>query len=266
MLLPQPPYTQIDLQGVVEELVHLGDAARDAEVDRPVADLDDEAANDVSVHLGGSLASVSFPSVMAAEGTYLVSDLERLASADVLRLGDGILQPAEGLGIQLLKPTSVNVPQHDPLPIRIPSQPGHPQPGSTPTYLSAGDNHLNLALRRRDQDAELLAHALEQPEPVVLRQRGEEVPDRLAAGAGLLRQLLDHGALVLGRQRRRREDALELRVAGEEGLQGREGLGRGVEGRGLAGRGVLRWTSLAPSRAGGRSQLSSIGGFMAGRE
>ena len=53
MLLRQPPYTRVDLQRVSEELVHLGDAARDAEVNGPVADLDDEATDDVRVYLAG---------------------------------------------------------------------------------------------------------------------------------------------------------------------------------------------------------------------
>ena len=39
------------LQAVGEELVHLGDAGGDAEVDGAVADFDDEAANDVRVDL-----------------------------------------------------------------------------------------------------------------------------------------------------------------------------------------------------------------------
>lgn len=40
------------LQGVGQELVHLGDASRDAEVDGSVSDLDDESANNVGVDLG----------------------------------------------------------------------------------------------------------------------------------------------------------------------------------------------------------------------
>jgi hypothetical protein len=39
------------LQGVRQELVHLGDAGGDAEVDGSVADLDDETANNVGVDL-----------------------------------------------------------------------------------------------------------------------------------------------------------------------------------------------------------------------
>ena len=39
------------LQSVREELVHLGDAGRDAEVNGTVADLDDESANNVRVDL-----------------------------------------------------------------------------------------------------------------------------------------------------------------------------------------------------------------------
>lgn len=39
------------LQAVGEELVHLGDAGGDAEVDGAVADFDDKAADDVRVDL-----------------------------------------------------------------------------------------------------------------------------------------------------------------------------------------------------------------------
>lgn len=40
-----------NLQGVREELVHLGELGGDAEVDRPVANVDDEAAQDLGVDL-----------------------------------------------------------------------------------------------------------------------------------------------------------------------------------------------------------------------
>jgi len=43
----------INLQSIAEKLVHLGDLGGDAEVDCPVADLDDEATNDVRVDLEG---------------------------------------------------------------------------------------------------------------------------------------------------------------------------------------------------------------------
>jgi hypothetical protein len=39
------------LQRVREELVHLGDAGRDAEVDGSVANLNDESANNLGVNL-----------------------------------------------------------------------------------------------------------------------------------------------------------------------------------------------------------------------
>lgn len=55
MLLQQPPYTRVHLQRVSEELVHLVDAVRHAEVDGAVADLDDEAADDFGVDLGSML-------------------------------------------------------------------------------------------------------------------------------------------------------------------------------------------------------------------
>lgn len=68
------------LQGVREELVHLGDAGRDAEVDGTVTNLDDESTNDVGV-----------------DG---VGDLELLALADVGRLGDSSLESREGLVVE----------------------------------------------------------------------------------------------------------------------------------------------------------------------
>jgi hypothetical protein len=60
------------LQAVRKQLVHLGDAGGDAEVDGTVADLNDESTDDVGVDL--------------------VGDLELLAGADVGRLGDGRLE------------------------------------------------------------------------------------------------------------------------------------------------------------------------------
>lgn len=70
------------LQAVVEQLVHLGDAGGDGEVDGAVADFDDEPADDVGVDL--------------------VGDLELLARADVGRLGDGGLEAGEGLAVEVL--------------------------------------------------------------------------------------------------------------------------------------------------------------------
>lgn len=68
------------LQGVREELVHLGDASRDAEVDSTVTDLDDESTNDVGV-----------------DG---VGDLELLALADVGGLGDSSLESRKSLVVK----------------------------------------------------------------------------------------------------------------------------------------------------------------------
>jgi len=47
----------VHLQGVRQELVHLGDAGGDAEVDGAVTDLDDESTNDVGVDLKTSVRS-----------------------------------------------------------------------------------------------------------------------------------------------------------------------------------------------------------------
>jgi hypothetical protein len=61
------------LQAVRKELVHLGDAGGDAEVDGLVANLNDESADNVGVDL--------------------VADLELLAGSNVGGLGDGGLKP-----------------------------------------------------------------------------------------------------------------------------------------------------------------------------
>lgn len=48
------------LQAVRQELVHLGDAGGDGEVNGAVADLDDESTNDVGVDLDGGKLCVSW--------------------------------------------------------------------------------------------------------------------------------------------------------------------------------------------------------------
>jgi hypothetical protein len=73
----------IILQSIVKELVHLGDARGDAQVNGAVANLDDQAANDVRVDL--------------------VGDLELLALTDILGLGDGSFKASQGLGVEGLQ-------------------------------------------------------------------------------------------------------------------------------------------------------------------
>lgn len=70
------------LQSISKDLVHLGDAGGDGEIDGAVADLDNEASLDIRVDL--------------------VGDLELLALADVLGLGDGGLEAGESLVVKWL--------------------------------------------------------------------------------------------------------------------------------------------------------------------
>lgn len=108
------------------------------------------------------------------------------------------------------------------------------------TYSGAGDGELNLAAGGAHDLGELLGDAGEEAEAVVLGESGEEVLDGLlGAGAGLLGELGDDGGLVLGGQGGRGEDGGQLGVLGEDGVEGGQGLGRGVQGRGLGGGGVL---------------------------
>lgn len=257
-----------NLQRVGEELVHLGDLGRHAEVDGAVANLHDEAANNVRVDLERcenlSCQEQSHCPRWAEETmTYLVGDLELLALADVGGLGDGRLEPVKGLVVELLRRGQL----HDALkqfysalndksgflqmlPLfsllyrrlrtrREKTLPERETRGFGKSYLSGRDDELDLALGGADELAELLADAREEAEAVVLRQGGEEVLYRLAGRAGLLLKLGDDGGLVLGGEGRGGQDAGELGVLGDDALELREGLGGRVEAGGLDGGGVL---------------------------
>lgn len=98
----------INLQGVGEELVHLGDAGGNAEVDGSVANLNDETTNDLGVDLAKGCLSVTRgidfrSSKMERSMTHSVGDLELLALADVGGLGDGALKSVEGSVVQRLQ-------------------------------------------------------------------------------------------------------------------------------------------------------------------
>lgn len=107
------------------------------------------------------------------------------------------------------------------------------------TYLSRGDNQLNLALGGGDELGKLLADAGQDAEAVVLGEGGEEVANGVVGTAGLLLELGDNGRLVVGAEGGSVEDGDELLVLLENGLELRQGLGGRVDGRRLDGRGVL---------------------------
>lgn len=106
----------IYLQGVLEELVHLGDLGGNAEVNGAVTDLDDEASLDLGVDLARivssaqrSAAKVCWPLLGHLGMTHLGDDLELLALANVLRLGNGGLELAEDLVVEGLFENSKSV-------------------------------------------------------------------------------------------------------------------------------------------------------------
>ena len=126
----------VHLQGVRQELVHLGDAGGDAEVDGAVADLDDEPADDVGVDLKKCVRVdvrnhlAMLPSLAGEEGAmagsfrvgsvaYLVGDLELLALADVGGLGDGSLEAGQSLAVEGL----IRCVSHAPCSVRDASHP-----------------------------------------------------------------------------------------------------------------------------------------------
>ena len=95
-------YEGTNLQGVGEELVHLGDLGRDGEVDGPVANLNNQSSNDLRVDLCLLVSCVYRQRTSAREDSYLVGDLELLALADVRGLGHSALEPVQGLVVQRL--------------------------------------------------------------------------------------------------------------------------------------------------------------------
>ena len=107
-----------------------------------------------------------------------------------------------------------------------------------PPYLSAGNNHLNLAARSTDELSKLGADTGEESEAVVLSEGGQEVLDGVV-GAGVLLELGDDGALVGGAEGGGLEDGNELRVLLDHVVEGGDALGGWLEGRSLDGGRVL---------------------------
>ena len=80
------------LHGVPQEIVHLGHARRDAEVDGSVTDLYDESTNKFGINLCPNMLDwVQVEDVFAEGGTHLVGDLENFSLADIGGLGNGSL-------------------------------------------------------------------------------------------------------------------------------------------------------------------------------
>ena len=122
------------------------------------------------------------------------------------------------------------LPHHPSLPLSIcPREP----------YLRAGNHHLDLTAGGAHELGELGADAGKEAQAVVVGEGREEVLDGLAAGAGVLLQLGDDGALVGDGQSRGLEDGDQLGVLLHQVAEGGEALGGGLEGRGLDGGRVL---------------------------
>jgi hypothetical protein len=125
------------------------------------------------------------------------------------------------------------------------------------SHLSTGNSHLDLAARRGDELVELLANTPEEAEAVVLGEGLEEGLDRGAAAAGVLDQFADDGRLVLRAQHRGGQDLGQLGVLDDDGVEGGDGLGGGVEAGGLDGGGVLQQRE-------GSALLGTVFSFSAG--
>lgn len=113
------------------------------------------------------------------------------------------------------------------------------KPSSTPsrpirwekkvTNLRAGNVQLNLPPMRAHERSKLLHNALQQTQPVVLRQRIQEVlEDAVLVGGGATGNPLELGhdlLLIRGAQGRRVQDGGELGILLEDGAQLCQGFG-----------------------------------------
>ena len=138
--------------------------------------------------------------------TYLGHNLKLLALTNKLALANGVLQLPHDLGVK---------------------------------SAGGGNSHLDLAAGGGHEGAELLADALKDGKTVVGGQGVEELLDGLVGAAAGLLELGDDLLLVLDGEGRGREDALQLGVLLEGGVEVLHGLGDGIERRGLGSRGVL---------------------------
>src|SRR5271170_1137063 len=132
-----------------QNLVHLRDLRADAVVDRAVADLDNQAPDNLRVDLR--------------------HDLELLALA-VLGLGDRGLEAAEELFVESLQHT---IDQH----LEFLQRWTFGGTGGGGSYRCARDDDFHLASIRTHERAVFLAYPLQQAQAVVLRKRHEEVLD-----------------------------------------------------------------------------------------
>lgn len=92
------------------------------------------------------------------------------------------------------------------------------------------DDQLHFPPIGAHQLGKLLTDPLQQAEPIVLRQRLQEVLDgaALVSAAGMLFQLRDDGGLVGCAQGRRVEDGGEFAVGFQDRVEGGQGFGDGV--------------------------------------
>lgn len=111
--------------------------------------------------------------------------------------------------------------------------------GTKRAYLSAGNDHLDLAAGGAHELAELGDDTGEESEAVVLGEGGKEVLDGLARSTGALLELGNDGALVGGGEGGSLEDAGELSILSEEVAEAGDALGGRLEGVGLDGGSVL---------------------------
>jgi hypothetical protein len=120
-----------------------------------------------------------------------------------------------------------------------------------------GDDQLHLPTMRAHQLAKLLTYSLQQPQPVIIRQRPEEVlhrPTFVGAGAGVSLQLGDDGGFVGLGEGWGVEDGGELWVGFQHLVQRDERSGHGVEGRGFGGGGILEMPRKGNSVSGGEEE------------
>ena len=114
------------------------------------------------------------------------------------------------------------------------------------TYLSTVNGKINLTTVSTHESTELLANSLQNTQPVVLGQGGQEVlQDVTLVSTSDLLELLDDGLLVVGGEGRGADDGGELAVSLQGLTKGSEGLGGLVKSSRLGGSSVLLSSNLS---------------------
>jgi hypothetical protein len=223
------------LQGVGQKLVHLRNARRNAQVNRPVSDLNNKTSDDIRVNLKAQISirhvkDSNFQGLIFklrsgsqnkrdsdGEEAYLVGNLEFLSLPNVLRLRNSGLQSRQRLAVQLLLTAE----------LVFGSYHNHErQYARWITYGCTCNGQFNLAPVGAHQLSKLFADTLEKAQSVVLGKSVQEVLNgvRLISTTCVFLELGHDSRLVLSTQCGCLHNDGQLGVSFVDFVQGGEGF------------------------------------------